>query len=113
MWLWTVQPEKGWFAPASLHDFEDWRDDNQVFEHLAVFSPGSANLTTDGVAKRVRYAKTSSDFFRVVGVHPALGRAFNAGEDLPGADRIAVLSHGFWQRELGGDPGVLIMYVYP
>ena len=32
-----------------------------------------------------------------------LGRTFVADEAVVGADRVVVLSHGFWTRELGAD----------
>ena len=50
----------------------------------------------------------NSDYFRVLGAHPALGRFFGSQEDgdLPSSD-VVVLSHGFWQRRFAGDPSVL------
>ena len=44
-----------------------------------------------------------SSFFRVMGVHPSLGRAFLPEEDAPKAEGVAILSHGLWQRRFGGD----------
>jgi predicted permease len=50
----------------------------------------------------------SGNFFGVMGVQPALGRAFGPAEDVvPGQDAVAVLSHRFWQRVLGGDSAVV------
>jgi len=43
----------------------------------------------------------------VLGVNPALGRTFTEGEEQPGSDQVAIVSHGFWQRTFGGDPNVL------
>ncbi|MDQ3169122.1 MAG: ABC transporter permease, partial [Acidobacteriota bacterium] len=49
---------------------------------------------------------TSHDLFDVLGAAPALGRTFRQGEDAPGSELVAVLSHGLWQ-ELGSDPDII------
>ena len=46
----------------------------------------------------------SASFFEKVGVDALLGRTFVPEDDLPGAERVLVLSYGFWQNRLGGDP---------
>src|SRR6202008_3877456 len=43
----------------------------------------------------------------VLGAHPALGRTFVEAEDKVGAPRVVVVSHGLWQRQFGGDPGLV------
>src|SRR5690606_41893346 len=42
-----------------------------------------------------------------LGITPALGRAFVAADDRPGAAPVVLLSQGFWQREFGGRPDVI------
>jgi putative ABC transport system permease protein len=48
----------------------------------------------------------SAELFEVLGVGPVLGRGFRAGDDVPGAEPVAVLSFGLWQ-ELGGSPSMV------
>ena len=55
----------------------------------------------------VRASFASAGLFELIGVRPALGRAYMAGEDRPGGDRVAVLSHGLWQRRFAGSRDVL------
>jgi len=55
----------------------------------------------------VRGVRVSEDFFRVLGVYPALGRAFIKAEDTPGSARVAILSDGLWRRRFGGNPALL------
>lgn len=52
-------------------------------------------------AERVEGAIVSADYFEVLGVRPAFGRAFSPAE--PGV----VISHGYWQSRLGGLPGAV------
>jgi putative ABC transport system permease protein len=50
----------------------------------------------------------SGNYFDVLGATPALGRFFAAEEDsAEGAHPVVVVSYGLWQRQYGGDPGVL------
>ena len=50
----------------------------------------------------------TGNYFRVLGVRPALGRFFTPDEDAgPGAHPVVVISHGFWTTRLAGDPGVV------
>ncbi|HWM94355.1 MAG TPA: ABC transporter permease, partial [Thermoanaerobaculia bacterium] len=61
----------------------------------------------DQTAVRVRGARVTANFFDVLGVPPARGRAFAPGVDRPGAPREVVLSHRIWQERLHGDPDAI------
>lgn len=87
--------------------FLDWKRQSDVFEALSVESPIKAALATSGYPARVSGKQVSADYFQVFGVKPQIGRAFARGEDEPGADRVVVLSHAFWQTQFAGDPRVL------
>ena len=65
--------------------------------------------TLTGVQMPVRLDgyRVTAGFFSLLGVRPALGRAFLPAEDLPGRDRVVMLSHRLWQEEFGGDPAIL------
>jgi hypothetical protein len=67
---------------------------------------GGTNLALTGRSGPVRLscARVSSTFFCVLGVEPALGRAFTAAEDQPGQDSVVILRHALWAREFGTDP---------
>jgi putative ABC transport system permease protein len=69
---------------------------------------GAPVAVTGGVEPvRVRQAMVSRTFFEVLGVGPARGRAFVADELQPAGPGAVIVSHGFWQRELGGTADVL------
>jgi predicted permease len=49
----------------------------------------------------------TEDFLRALGVAPMLGRDFTAADNQPGAEKVAIISHGLWQRDFGGAPDIL------
>src|SRR5262249_38061405 len=50
--------------------------------------------------------RVSADFFRALGVNPAIGRGFTREEDSPNGERVVILSYGLWQRRFGADPAI-------
>ncbi len=92
---------------ASPPDFFDWQRMARSFESLAGYWGSSAALTGRGDAAQVRSANVTAGFFHVLGTPPLTGRAFTPGELEPGGENVAIVSHGLWQRTLGGSEGVL------
>ena len=77
------------------------------FRQMAAYRPNDQTLDMPGAPLRLLPAiATSHDLFDVLGAAPALGRTFRQGEDAPGSELVAVLSHGLWQ-ELGSDPNII------
>src|SRR5215468_10674434 len=108
--LWKSVPKKGlerdW---TSYPSFKDWKDNNHVFEDLAlVFRPEAARVTLNNgdQAERIQSAVVSANFFTVMGIEPVIGRTFLPRDSELGED-LAVLSYGYWQSRFGGSPDVL------
>ena len=96
------------FDNATPADLEDVRRGHTAFQSMATWDDGLANLAgAGGEPERVVQALASANFFDVLGVQPALGRAFQPGEDQPGREREAILSHRLWQRRFGADAGIV------
>lgn len=77
------------------------------FADVAAYRPQDVTLQSEGAPTQLLPGMaTSSEFFSVLGVQAFLGRGFQPGDDVPGAERVAVVSHGLW-RELGGDPSLI------
>src|SRR5262245_57569017 len=93
--------------PNSPGQFIDYRDQSDVFEHIAAFNPGDLNLEGKGEPEKLGTTLVTADFFAVLGVKPALGRTFLREEDLPGHNRVVILSHSLWRRRFGGDPAII------
>lgn len=89
---------------AEFRFLEQYRTDVQ---YLAASTPVGVNLFAGDAAERVHALRVSRDYFRVLGVAPALGRAFTAAEDQPGGPDVAILSHDLWVRRFAADPHVL------
>ena len=92
---------------TSAANYIDWRDQNQVFETMAIVGRASFNLTGAGEPERIDGRRVSSSLFPLLAVDPVLGRTFLPEEDSPGANRVVILSHGLWQRRFGMRPDVI------
>jgi putative ABC transport system permease protein len=93
--------------PVTPGTFMDWREQNNVFEYVSALGVGRLNLTGAGEPERISAASVSSNFFRLMGIEPKLGRAFRDDEDKPGADKVVLISHSLWQRRFASEPAVL------
>jgi putative ABC transport system permease protein len=102
-------PERGLASfSVSQPNFLDWRGRNQTFEALAATIGESFNLNAGGEIEVVQGVSITADFLPVLGVRPALGRNFLPEEDRPGGNtRVALITHGFWQRRFGGDRAIV------
>ncbi|GAB1488766.1 ABC transporter permease [Opitutaceae bacterium] len=89
-------------------DFEDIRTQQTSFENFVGYLPGSTiNLTYNGQPKRLQGSYVTHDFFRTLGVGPALGRDFLPEEDRPGVEKAIILSDKLWRTEFGADPSII------
>lgn len=93
-------------APLDYPDFFDWRTQNHSFESLSSYHSNTFTLTGRGDAKHLEGQTVSADFFRTLGVNPALGRTFGADDEKPGI-HVAMLSHQLWETAFGSSPKVV------
>ena len=87
---------------ASALDFEDYRARARTFEAIAAHVGTGFTFTGGGDPELVIGQLVTPDFFKVIGVAPAAGRAFAPDEFSPGRENVVILSHGLWQRRFGG-----------
>jgi predicted permease len=93
-----------YIAPADAHDLGS---SNGIFEGLTTYSFQSFGLGMEGDVQPILGCRVSANFFDVLAVAPAVGRLFSMAEEQPGADQVAILSYGSWQRRFGSDPQLL------
>jgi putative ABC transport system permease protein len=91
----------------SVADFNDVGDQNTVFSSVTAFRANSYILTGSGEPQRLNGRQVTSGFFPTIGVKSIAGRTFNPSEDKTGAERVVLLSEGFWNRQFGRDPAVV------
>jgi predicted permease len=94
----------------SYPDYADLRDHNRTFQGLVAASFAKFGFSADphGMARMKFGMYVSGNFFQVLGVEPALGRAFRPDEDqAEGRDAVVILGHDFWVSRFGASPSVL------
>ncbi|HEY6273957.1 MAG TPA: ABC transporter permease [Terriglobales bacterium] len=91
----------------STPNYLAWKRQNSPVTTMAAMAGGSLSLgSKDGVERILGY-QASSEIFSVLGVTPALGRAFTADEDRPGAGNVVLLSDSLWRTRFHSDPSIL------
>jgi putative ABC transport system permease protein len=85
------------------------RDNCQSFEAITGTQPMGSNfhLSDESQSEYISGLYATADFFRVLGVAPAVGRGFTAEEDSPAGERVAILGDGLWRRRFGADVGMI------
>jgi putative ABC transport system permease protein len=109
VWLFGNIRNGGNRASVSPLDFLDYRNQNAAFEEFAgmISVPIPTNLTGNGEPERLTAAAVTGNYFRALGVKPALGSTFRFENEKPGSDQVAVLSYSLWQKRFGGDAAIL------
>jgi putative ABC transport system permease protein len=104
--LTSVWPEKGTRAAVvSLPDVMDWRAGSAAFSTLTYYRRSRRAVIVGDAAYFADVVRTSSEFFKLFGVTPLMGRSFLADEDA--SRRSVVISHDFWRTRMAQRPDVL------
>lgn len=102
--LWEVTPDGDLNNSISPANFFDWREQSRTFDALAAWADGERILTGDGEPEALLTRLTTGDYFAVLGAKALIGRTYTEAEEL---ENVTVLSHRFWKRRFGGDPGIV------
>jgi predicted permease len=105
--LQMLYPDGTKYDSLSAPDFMSVRVAQRVFEQVEAYSASNVTMLGAGEPREVNAAMVSGGLFDMLGFEVALGRTFRPEENQPGQTRVAILSHGFWQRAFGADPNVL------
>jgi predicted permease len=103
---------------AGLADFENglllspsmyftYAEQGRTFQSMGVWIAGTANVTGLAEPEQVRTVELSDGVFQALGTPPETGRWLTAADQIPGGPERVMLSYGYWQRQFGGDRGVI------
>jgi len=89
-------------------NYKDYLDQSGSFEGIAAFVGAAINLSGGGEPEQIAGDLVSGNFFALLGVQPALGRAFLPEEDrVEGARPVTVLGDRLWKRRFASDPSIV------
>ncbi len=95
-------------ASASVDYYRFLQSRARTVAGIAAWTRASLSVSFDGQGHALLGNVVSGNYFTVLGARPALGRFFSPEEDrTPGTHPVIVVSHGFWQRALGGDSAAI------
>jgi putative ABC transport system permease protein len=84
--------------------YYQYLDRARTLDRIALYNIDELTLTGQGTPERIRIARTTASLVPLLRVKLAQGRWFSEQEEAPGAEPVAVLSHGLWSRRFGEDP---------
>jgi putative ABC transport system permease protein len=85
----------------------EWRTRTRGFASISLYGDASRVLVENGEAEVLRGLRVDHEFFDTLGVRMLLGRTFRADEDHWPRANVVILSHAFWVRRFGADPGII------
>src|SRR5437588_1657835 len=97
---------RGQFLPLSNPNAVDYRRENTVFASTSIFIGAGLSLVQDGKETGLGCALVNAEVFDVLGVPPAMGRAFHRDED-QSEHPVAIISHAVWKDQFAGDPNII------
>jgi predicted permease len=106
----TNHPERSPYLPVAAGSFFAWQRAAQTEAEIAMISPWQGyNVSAEGgkLPEKIDSAWCSWNFFETLGVQPALGRSFTAGDDRADAAATVILTDTFWKRRYSADPNIV------
>ncbi len=103
--IYNETPPNTW--SFSVADYLALQEQQTHFAQVAGYANRTMAFSDGNVAERLRGRVVSPMYFTLLGMRPALGRAFTEWDGRPGSTPAVIVSHGFWQQRLGGRPDVI------
>lgn len=105
--IYTSSSDGDTYSTNGYPDFVDWRAQNTVFSEMMAYSPSMAALSLTDRSRLLLGEVVTGSYFPVLGIRAELGRTLLPEDDVPGAERVVVLSHRTWTRDFGASPSAL------
>jgi len=98
-------PNRYWLING--RHYAEWRAHCRTCQDISMAEGNGFTVTGLGEPERFTGLRVSYNFFRTLGVQPAIGRDFLPEEELPGRFHELILSDAFWRSRFSGDPAIL------
>ena len=106
--IYTSVPGRTEYGTTSFPNYRDIRDSGGAFQAVGAYKTMLSRMELQDETVRVMGEAVSQTLFPMLGLEPALGRAFLPEEDeVPGSHPVIMLGHGLWQGTFGGDPEII------
>jgi len=102
MMIWYAAAD-GSRIPQTFHTYRELAERNRSFDTIAVMKPWQPTFTGADQPERFDGQRVSDSYFRLLGVAPALGRDFEAADDIVHGPKVVIVSNGVWRRRFGAD----------
>ncbi|MBZ5597187.1 MAG: ABC transporter permease [Acidobacteriia bacterium] len=106
MMIWYAGDD-GSSVPQTFHTYREVAERSRSFDALAVMKPWQPTVVGADQPERIEGQQVSANYFRALGVSPALGRDFQAADDVFHGPKVVILSNGLWRRRYGGDSSII------
>lgn len=104
--VYNVREQSSGRASLSGMELAAVRTSTSSFEDVAGLHYGAGIVRVNDEPARIVAYRATPNLFRVLGVHPVIGRDFVSADAQPGSAAI-ILSHAAWVSRFGRDPHVL------
>jgi predicted permease len=94
-------------ARFSFQEVQDYREGATTLDQFVEYGDWTFTVVADEEPHRAVGGLVTSNYFEVLALTPVLGRTLGPQDDGEGAEPVAVLTHDYWLRVFGGDPGVI------
>jgi putative ABC transport system permease protein len=102
----TKQQLKADRVTVAAPNFEDWREENHVFEGMSLVEGGAYHLIRPNGAVNITALRADGNFFPTLGMSAHIGRTFNM-KDVESNSDVLVLSDALWKKEFGGNADII------
>jgi len=92
---------------SSTTNYYERRGQIPAFSGLAIYSEATAIVGETGATELVPFMRVSPEFFSTLGASPVMGRSFTEAEMTVQANKVVILSDGYWRRNFNADPLVV------
>src|SRR5215831_18948522 len=93
--------------PFNLWALSNFQQRTQTLAEMAAIASFNANVSDESEPERIPGVRVTANYFTMTGVKADAGRLLLPEDDLPGRNKVVVLTSGLWQRRYGADPKMI------